>query len=215
MYKKILILTIFLLAIGTDVYCGKFDGLTKSEMDVWQKVNKKAMTLLVTDGDYMMLDEFKDISVFGGIYFFYEDDQTNKMVGLDQKYLQDYTKLRFKNNFADIKYNPEWTKIKDIGSSTVLRTVGAITISAWTVGEKYPIAYYINCKIWNMDESQDFYEDAFLGITSEEKVQETIKNCIDALIERSAVRCFKVKDWWTVEQKKAKEEIDQEKNKKK
>lgn len=83
-------------------------------------------------------------------------------IGLNSGDLTKYAKLRFKNNFSYIDYIEE-----DILDNCILlpeieqKKIGSLFITVWTVGEDYPIAYHVECKVGSCFTS--FWKDACLG----------------------------------------------------
>ncbi len=150
---------------------------------------------------------FKDVQFFGYITVTVDGD-ANK-IGLFKSELSDYVKLLFKNNFAGIKY------INSTGKPA--KEVGFLWFKVWTVGDDYPIAYYVEGKMGSVDEetlfwdkflrfdelgiytftqpsSKDFETNAVLGYGSKTSVPDTIRKSLKDMVEKFAIAFFKARD---------------------
>ncbi len=91
---------------------------------------------------------FKDVQSFG--YINVVLGNTAKQIGLSQGELTDYVKLRFKNNFAKIKYKEvPFEKWGDLNEADALK-VGYLWFRVWVVGDDYPIAFHVQCRAGNI-----------------------------------------------------------------
>ncbi len=137
---------------------------------------------------------FKTIESFGHIYLMFEGDA--KKIGLNKDKLEDYLKLKFKNNFADVKYNYVGVKElerlllkKDIEKS---RKVGRFSSLVWITGNDYPIAFFVRCEAGNYEEL-NFWNFETLGYGSKKNVPGYIKKTLGECVEKLAVDFFKVR----------------------
>jgi len=61
-----------------------------------------------------------------------------------------------------------------------------------TVGDDYPIAYYVSINAGNYLNAKE-YENAFLGYGSKRNILDTVKKCISELIDDLAISFFKAR----------------------
>lgn len=132
--------------------------------------------------------ELKEIEYFNYIYVYIAGEDVEK-IGLNREVLTIYAKLKFKNNFAYINY-------KDIvlphdATDSEKKKKGSLWFKVWTVGDDYPIAYYIRCKAGNY--FRYFWENEVLGFGSKDNVPDEIKKIIGEMIEKLAIDFFTVR----------------------
>jgi hypothetical protein len=117
---------------------------------------------------------------------FFEGDC--KKIGLDEKELTDYLRLKVKNSFANIKledlprdkYKPE--------------QIGHIKLRVWVIGVKYPVIYHIKCELWDRSLTEfQIYEHEMLGCGSKDTVPDTVKKSIDTMVEKLAIDFYKAR----------------------
>ena len=137
----------------------------------------------------ILYGEFKEIEYFGFIYVYVKGDDSEK-IGLNSETLTKYAKLKFKNNFAYINYKNIDLPYNAPDSEKKKR--GSLHIFIWTVGDDYPIAYYIRCKAGNY--FGYFWEIEALGVSSKDNVPDKIKKTIGEMIEELAIDFFVVRD---------------------
>lgn len=137
----------------------------------------------------ILYGEFKEIEYFGFIYVYVKGEDAEK-IGLNSETLTKYAKLKFKNNFAYINYKSIDLPYNAPDSEKKKR--GSLHIFIWTVGDDYPIAYYIRCKAGNYFDY--FWEIEALGVSSKDNVPDKIKKTIGEMIEELAIDFFMVRD---------------------
>jgi hypothetical protein len=151
-------------------------------------------------------EEFKDVQFFGYITVTVEGDAYK--IGLFKSELTDYMKLLFKNRFAGIEY------IDSAGNPA--KEVGFLRFKVWTVGDNYPISYYVEGKMGSVDgetffwdkflesdeldictftqpPSRDFEINAVSGYGSREDVPDTIRKSLKDMVEKFAIAFFTVR----------------------
>lgn len=133
--------------------------------------------------------DFKEIEYFGFIHVYVKGDYAEK-IGLNSETLTKYAKLKFKNNFAYINYKNIDLPYNAPDSEKKKR--GSLHIFIWTVGDDYPIAYYIRCKAGNY--FGYFWEIEALGVSSKDNVPDKIKKTIGEMIEKLAIDFFVVRN---------------------
>jgi hypothetical protein len=121
--------------------------------------------------------------------------QCDEELGLREEGLEDYAKLRFKNNFADIELARSPRKTVNEERNAVH---GIMSFSVWTVGTDYPVAYHISVTAGTMGPSEeltvfDRYTNAVLGYCSKSDLVDVVKRAIDSLMEDCAVDFFKAR----------------------
>jgi hypothetical protein len=150
--------------------------------------------------------EFKDVQFFGYITVTVEGDAYK--IGLFKSELTDYVKLLFKNNFAGIKY------INSTGKPA--KEVGLLRFKVWTVGDDYPVVYYVEGKMGSVDgetffwdkflevdelnihiftqpSSKDYETSAVTGYGSKTDVPDAIRKSLKDMIEKFAIAFFKAR----------------------
>lgn len=121
----------------------------------------------------------------------FEGDDAKK-IGLDDKELTDFARLKFKNNFAGIQFTDRSKDLLEIFKDEKQKsTIGSINIRVWIVGDNFPIAYHIEIKAGGI--SQPSYLNAVLGYGSKQNVPDTVKTTIEKFIEGFAIDFFKVR----------------------
>jgi len=118
--------------------------------------------------------------------------QSDSEIGLDESKLEDYARLRYKNNFADIEYDGKLANIpeNELPPEEQGQEFGTIMINVWTVGAEYPIAYHVSI-IGGTTAKFSCHENAFLGISSKIQIENDVKKAIDVLIGTFAIEFFK------------------------
>lgn len=115
-------------------------------------------------------------------------------IGLDEKKLTDYLRLKIKNNFADIKIEElDFDKYCDKQGNITDKRVGYIILFVWVVGDNYPVVYHLGCRFHLSQDSSIIWKDARLGYGSKDKVPDTIKKNINEMIEKLAILFYKVR----------------------
>lgn len=130
---------------------------------------------------------FKNIESFEEIFVFLHGDA--EKIGLSKSQLTDYATLKFKNNFAGVKYENSvlFPKSKAEGYKT-----GKLYFGVSVVGDDYPIAYYVKCVAGSYG-SGPIWSRSYLGYGSKETVPDTIKECISKMTEELAIDFFKAR----------------------
>lgn len=135
--------------------------------------------------------DFLEIKVFNKQLtrvIFEEEDA--KSIGLDEKELTDYLRLRIRNNFANIKIEePDFDKYTE-------KQIGLILLRVWVVGNDYPVLFHLGCRFYHSDFSQGntlIWEKEMMRYGSRDNVPDKIKKVIDGLIQDLAILFFKVR----------------------
>ena len=130
---------------------------------------------------------FKNIESFEEIFVFLNGDA--EKIGLSKSQLTDYATLKFKNNFAGVKYENLvlFPKSKAEGYKT-----GKLYFGVSVVGDDYPIAYYVKCVAGSYG-SGPIWSRSYLGYGSKENVPDTIKENISKMTEELAIDFFKAR----------------------
>lgn len=150
---------------------------------------------------------FKKIEGFGRINVYLSGSA--KEVGLSYKELEDYVKLKFKNNFAGIKMltSKEFVRLCSEGKVNLFyctsEKIGYILFNIFTVGDDYPIAYHVRCKVGHIKDmpilesglhcSPIIWENEVLGFCSKKHLPDAIKKILSETIEKLAVDFFKAR----------------------
>lgn len=146
---------------------------------------------------------FKKIKLLGVAVSFPHEKVAEK-VGLDAYELMKYTRLRVKNNFANIKLGNSNTKGRFSGKNVDSYTdeqLGNIKLRVFIIGTDYPIAYHIRCRFLlgkNVGDGFRFYnkyiwELEMMGISNKDEILNAVKKGIDGLIEVLATDFFTVR----------------------
>lgn len=133
---------------------------------------------------------FRHIKNFGNIGVLLNGEDAEK-IGLTDKELTDYARLKFKNNFANIKYEDK--SLYEIQTMTEALEIGRLWFSVLVVGDDYPIAYHIQCVAGSYG-SGPIWSGGKIGYGSKKTVPDTIKEAISKLTEELAIDFFKVSD---------------------
>ena len=134
----------------------------------------------------IMYRHVKWVEKFGTIRFHVKNEKDNA-IGLSSEKLTDFLKLRYKNNFANFPY--ETIGLLDMISEEQRKKLGSLWCGVWTVGEDYPVAFHLECKLGTY--SDDIFKDAVLGVGSKKNVPDTIRKEADRMVSDFAVDFFK------------------------
>ncbi|MCP4683006.1 MAG: hypothetical protein GY864_11790 [Desulfobacterales bacterium] len=108
-------------------------------------------------------------------------------MGLDEKHLADYARLRFRNTFSDMNLEKSIKIIDEERSET-----GIIYIKIYTTRVDSIIAYHVFYNVATF--SSEFLIDmSCLGIASQNEAPNKIKKAISGLMDRLAIRFHKDK----------------------
>ncbi len=113
-----------------------------------------------------------------------------KKIGLDEKELTDYLRLKIKNNFANIKIEKDWGRPDN---KYTAKQIGAISLGVWIVGDNYPVAYHLRYKFIKLEAGTKIWDTERLGYGSKDSVPDSIKEDIDKTIEDLAIFFFKAR----------------------
>ena len=133
---------------------------------------------------------FKTIQTFGSISVSLQGSA--EKIGLKEKELSNYLKLRFKNSFAKYEYKEVEKLFDAMKDKKIAPTIGLIHIQVWTVGDDYPVAYHISINAGNLNNVR-VYTEAYLGFGSKSNVPDTVKESISSLIDDLAIAFFKAR----------------------
>lgn len=160
--------------------------------------------------------KFKKIEGFGFVRVFL--GRNSSKLGLSENKLTDYAKLKFKNNFAEIKIftSDKFAELcaEERSKTNTKKTlsdhfycsserIGYIEFNIFSAGIDYPIAYYVSCKSGYLKHYPILeggieccpitWEKAHLFIDSKKNAQDRIKRIINYQIENLAIEFFKVR----------------------
>ena len=149
------------------------------------------------------IEEFVNISVF------FSGSADN--VGLNKNELEDFARLKFKNNFSGIKYrhlplnSPEIARAigAKIGGWAGIgaalndekeqeKKLGIISIRMLTSGYAYPIACHITFTGGSLQDLKS-YQIEFSGTVSRQTIKEKVKIAINEAMEGMAIAFFKAR----------------------
>jgi len=140
----------------------------------------------------ILYSDFTEIETFGYINVKVQGDHA-AMIGLNSEELTDYAKLKYKNNFSGIEYQEITAEESSIFQEEErAKKAGSIWFRIWTVGENFPIAYYIECKAGNY-KNYEIWSDEVLGVSDEEEINQIARNEINRMIENLAITFFKIR----------------------
>lgn len=134
---------------------------------------------------------FKTIKSFASIGVYLKGSA--EKIELNKEDLTNFLRLRFKNNFAEIKFEETdfdtiWKK-----DDTKKAEHGNISINVWTVGDDYPIAFHIEITAGNY-KNFNVYDTAILGYDSKRNIGATVKQSISELVDDLAVSFFTARE---------------------
>ena len=136
--------------------------------------------------------DFKEVETFGYINVKVQGEQAFS-IGLKSEELTDYARLKYKNNFASIAFQEisagEAYLYQEEGDA---KKVGSIWFRVWTVGEDFPIAYYIECRAGNYKD-YEIWRDEVLGFCDEQEIKQIVRQEITRMMENLAITFFKVR----------------------
>lgn len=135
----------------------------------------------------ILYGDLKKIESFGFIHVHVKNEEKNK-IGMKSEGLTDYLKLRYKNNFSTVAFKSDVFPDKE----EVKPKVGYLWCGVWTVGDNYPVAYHVECKLGSWKKS-DILEDAVLGYGTKENIPESIRKTLDQIVSRFAIQFYKVR----------------------
>ena len=126
-------------------------------------------------------------------------------VGLEESQLTDYLRLKFKNNFAGVKFHDLVGQFISDETGAVLaylamlsqneeeaKKVGTIRCFVWTVGKNDAVAYHVWCEAGDWMKGR-IWDREVLGFDHPSKVALSVKNDLRELIENFAVVFFKAR----------------------
>lgn len=136
--------------------------------------------------------DFKDVETFGYINVKVQGEQAF-IIGLTGEELTDYARLKYKNNFATIPF-------QEISAGEAYlyqeeekaKKVGSIWFRVWTVGEEFPIAYYIECRAGTY-KNYEMWKDEVLGFCDKKEIKQIVRHEITRMMENLAITFFKVR----------------------
>jgi len=178
-----LILQIFIIFITVFIFC------STAYAPFFEKYKKE-----ITNEE-LSHTGLKKIQFFSKIILIFTTENEVK-IGLNKKKLNEFLKLRYKNNFSNFPYKQlnenEFSNFAlSEGENEIREFLGVIIVKIFTVGSDYPIAYHINLSAGNL--SQTLFEAEYLGIDSADTIEKAIKNSIRQLVESLANDFFKAR----------------------
>ena len=114
---------------------------------------------------------------------------TAEKIGLDRQSLSSFLGMKFLNDFAFLQSDFAFDKTYQTWE------IGLFECETWTVGSNYPIAFHVQCAGGSMDEPREWHY-ASLGYGPEDRISETVRETLDAIIQEYAtfVRKASAKD---------------------
>ncbi len=140
--------------------------------------------------DQLFYGAFKKIERFGYIKVVLLG--TAEKLELDDADLNDLLRLRFKNNFAGMKYEDVLVPYTLSQDDSVKASVGTLRCAVWTVREGYPVAFHVQCEVGNFYKGS-IWNNSVLGVGTKEHAKTSVKRAINELIDDAAVKFFKVR----------------------
>lgn len=134
--------------------------------------------------------KFKTVESFSFIHVAVSENA--EKIGINEEEITNFLKLRFKNNFAEIKYNESAMPDGFEKSEKEKGKLGYLWCKVLTVGDDYPVAYHIRCIAGNYNQF-DVWETEYIGYGNKSNVPETIKKTLSKAIEELAITFFKVR----------------------
>jgi len=100
---------------------------------------------------------------------------TAEKIGLDRQSLSSFLGMKFLNGFAFLQSDFAFDKTYQTWE------IGLFECETWTVGSNYPIAFHVQCAGGSMDEPREWHY-ASLGYGPEDRISETVRETLDAII---------------------------------
>ena len=136
--------------------------------------------------------DFKDIESFGYINVKVQGEQAFS-IGLRSEELTDYARLKYKNNFATIAFQEITAGEAYLyQEEEEAKKIGSIWFRVWTVGEDFPIAYYIECRAGTY-KNYEMWRDEILGFCDEKEIKQIVRHEMTRMMENLAITFFKVR----------------------
>jgi hypothetical protein len=159
---------------------------TFAQWDVFSKMTPEEQRAAI---DQALFGAFKKVDSFGSIVVESKGAEDGTIPGLESQELNDYLRLRFRNNFAAVPFTERNPFSLDAAGK---ERTGQLWCGVWTVGKDYPIAYHVECKAGTMS-TPELLSKAVLGYGSRTTAPDAVKKAIDQMVESFAVKFFKVR----------------------
>lgn len=150
-----------------------------------QQINPQDFQKRLEDALY---GDLKKIEYFGSIHVHLKNTDSTK-IGLNEEELGDFLRLRYRNNFGNVPYKDLGAKRLDVKDKSAM---GYLWCGVSTVGDDFPIAYHVECKVGSMA-NPTILSDAVLGYGNKRNVPESIKKSLDNMISQFAIQFFKTR----------------------
>ncbi len=186
MKKAIRIITIVLFSLILTVTFSYAEDWVKVPVDPSVKKESHNEFLKAMYGELSSIKLFADNKV--------RELGSAEKIGLNEKELTEYLRLRFKNSFVGVEHKTiVGHPITEVAKMDLPKNkaIGQLIIEVWTVGDDYPIAFHIKLTAGNLDEN--IYEDSTLGYGSKNNVPHTVRETISDMVDRFAIIFFKVR----------------------
>ncbi len=133
----------------------------------------------------LLYGDFKALRSFGLVAVSLAGDAES--IGLNEKELTNYVKLKFKEHLGSIKLDDTSRSSQKFLAlvATKERSVGNMTFRVWVVGEDYPLAYHVRCDAGNF-ENPSIWTEEILGHGSKKTLPDAIRNIINEMIKEFA-----------------------------
>lgn len=142
--------------------------------------------------DDFLYHDFKDIEIFGYIRVKVQGEQSF-LIGLNSEELTSFARLKYKNNFASIVFQEipaEEAYLYE--EEEQAKKVGSIWFRVWTIGDDFPIVYYVECRAGSYKNYDIWHEEA-LGFNDVKGIKQVVRNELTRMIENLAITFFKVR----------------------
>ena len=118
------------------------------------------------------------------------------LIGLNREELTSFARLKFKNNFASIVFQEISTGAYPYSyryqEEEQAKKVGSIWFRVWTVGDDFPIAFYVECRAGSY-KNYDIWHEETLGFSDVKGIKQVVRNELTRMIENLAITFFKVR----------------------
>ena len=118
-------------------------------------------------------------------------DGSAAQIGLNEKELTDFLRLKYKNNIS-LPILPNKILEKNNDGLSITEDKGEIWVTVWTIGDNYPVAYYIRMSAGNATNIHA-WEQEYLGYDSKENIPNIVKTQLTNMMEKFAIDFYKAR----------------------
>lgn len=122
-------------------------------------------------------------------------DGTAEKIGLSREELRDFLRLRYANLFTGFPLKEMPRDEKGYPSADIVeREWALLSVTIWTVGTEYPVAYHMELKITKFRGGMYGYHDAALGYASAKDIVNgrIVRDALSSMMERAAATLLKI-----------------------